>query len=219
MWFSTSNRLIYSFITWAGLRDQIMSSNTARTTIGALIVFCLIVAAGLYYVSRTDGNRRPDPALVMRLAGIGLGMSPTDVTVTLGKPSAATEVDERGRAHLTYVYTKDQNADFSLDVTFFGPDRLSMRAVVICEKGGFASLLGFDRFASEEAVLGQLGAPSYSSVRGDGLEKVISYNRWNASFKIARGKVAGICIHQGKFIQYDKEAPTARHAGTGTQSG
>jgi hypothetical protein len=198
-----------------------MRSNTARKIIGALIAFCLILAAGIYYVSRADGDRRPDPVLVTRLAGIGLGMSPTDVTVKLGKPSAAaaTEVDERGRAHLTYVYAKDQNADYSLDVTFFGPDRLSMRAVVICEKGGFASLLGFDHFASEEAVLGQLGPPSYSSVRGDGLEKVISYSMWNASFKIARGKVSGICIHQGKFIQYDKEAPTARHARADTQSG
>jgi hypothetical protein len=94
-----------------------------------------------------------------------------------------------------------------------------MRAVVICEKGGFTSLLGFDRYASEDAVLGHLGSPSYSSVRGDGLEKVISYSAWNASFKIARGKVSGICIHQGKFIQYDQEAPTARHAQAGTQSG
>ena len=197
-----------------------MSSDTARKLIAAFIVFCLFLVAGLYYVSRADGDGRPDPVLVTRLAGIGLGMSPTDVTVTLGKPStaAATAVDERGRAHLTYVYTKDQNADYSLEVTFFGPDRLSMRAVVICEKGGFASLLGFDRYASEDAVLGQLGPPTYSSVRRDGLEKVISYNTWNASFKIARGKVAGICIHQGKFVQYDKEAPTARRARAGTQS-
>jgi len=35
---------------------------------------------------------------------------------------------------------------------------------------------------------------------------VISYDAWNASFKITRGKVVGICIHQGKFIQYDKES-------------
>ena len=198
-----------------------MRSSTARKTIGALIVLCLILTAVIYYLNHADGDGRPEPVLVTRLAGVGLGMSPTDVTVTLGKPAAAgaTEVDARGQAHLTYVYTKDHNEEYSLDITFFGPDRFSMRAVVICEKGGFASLLGFDRYASEEAVLGQLGPPSYSSVRGDGLEKVISYNAWNASFKIARGKVAGICIHQGKFIQYDKEAPTTRHARAATQSG
>ena len=52
-----------------------------------------------------------------------------------------------------------------------------------------------------------LGIPTHSSIRGDGLEKTISYSKWNASFKIALGKVVGICIHRGDFIQYDKEAP------------
>jgi hypothetical protein len=185
-----------------------MTSKTAKKIIGGLVVFCLILGTAIYLVSHPDDDRRPDPMLVTHLAKIGLGMSPTDVTVTLGKPSlaAATEVDERGRAHLTYAYIKDRNLDYSLDITFFGPDRLSMRAVVICEKGGFSNLLGLDRYSSEEAVLGELGPPSHSSVRNDGLEKVISYDAWNASFKIARGKVAGICIHQGKFIEYDKQA-------------
>jgi hypothetical protein len=192
-----------------------MTSKTAKKMMGGLVVFCLILGAGIYYVSHADDDRRPDPILVTHLAGIGLGMSPTDITLTLGKPSlaAATEVDERGRAHLTYTYTKERNQDYSLDITFFGPDRLSMRAVVICERGGFSSLLGLDRYSSEEAVLGVLGPPSHSSIRNDGLEKVMSYNDWNASFKIARGKVAGLCIHQGKFIEYDKQAP--QHARPG----
>jgi hypothetical protein len=193
-----------------------MTSKTAKKIIGGLVVFCLILGTAIYLVSHADDDRRPDPMLVTHLAKIGLGMSPTDVTVTLGKPSlaAATEVDERGRAHLTYAYIKDRNLDYSLDITFFGPDRLNMRAVVICEKGGFSNLLGLDRYSSEEAVLGELGAPSHSSVRNDGLEKVISYDAWNASFKIARGKVAGICIHQGKFIEYDKQAARPGRADT-----
>jgi hypothetical protein len=192
-----------------------MTSKTAKKIIGGLVLFCLILGTGIYYVSHADDDRRPDPVLVTHLAGIGLGMSPTDITLTLGKPSlaAATKVDEHGRAHSTYTYTKDLNQDYALDVTFFGPDRLSMRAVVICEKGGFSNLLGLDRDSSEEAVLRELGAPSHSSIRNDGLEKVISYDAWNASFKIARGKVAGICIHQGKFIEYDKQAP--QHAQPG----
>jgi len=192
-----------------------MTSTTAKKIIVGLVVFCLILGTAIYFVSHADDVRRPDPILVTQLAGIGLGMSPTDVTVTLGKPSlgTATEVDERGRAHLTYTYTKDRNQDYSLDVTFFGPDRLSMRAVVICEKGGFSNLLGLDRYSSEEAVLGELGPPSHSSVRNDGLEKVISYDAWNASFKIARIKVTGICIHQGKFIEYDKQAARAARRG------
>ncbi len=192
-----------------------MTLTTAKKIIGGFVVLCLILGTGIYFVSHADDDRRPDPVLVTHLAGIGLGMSPTDITLTLGKPSlaAATEVDERGRAHLTYTYTKDRYQDYSLDITFFGPDRLSMQAVVICEKGGFSNLLGLDRYSSEEAILEELGPPSHSSVRDDGLEKVISYNAWNASFKIARGKVAGICIHQGKFIEYDKQAP--QHAGPG----
>jgi hypothetical protein len=138
-------------------------------------------------------------------------MSPTDVTLGLGKPSLSSKVesDGSGHAHLTYVYTKETNPDYALDITFFGAAASGVRAVVICEKGGFSNLLGFDKFSREQDVLRVLGAPSHASIRSDGLEKAISYSSWNASFKMAQGNVVAICIHQGKFIQYDKEAPTA----------
>lgn len=186
-----------------------MSSTIARNIIGALVVFCLILGVGIHYLNREDVGQRPAPQHISQLASIRLGMLPTDVTLLLGTPSVAgsTEIDETGQAHLTYIYTKNHNADYALNITFYGPGRLSMQAVVVCENGGLSSLLGLDRYSSEPAVLGALGTPSHSSIRSDGLEKVISYSAWNASFKIARGKVIGICIHQGKFIQYDKESP------------
>jgi len=69
------------------------------------------------------------------------------------------------------------------------------------------ALFGFDKFSREEDISRVLGIPTHSSIRSDRLEKAISYSKWNASFKIALGKVVGICIHRGDFIQYDKEAP------------
>jgi len=160
------------------------------------------------FVARADRDPRPEPQTITEFAGVRLGMSPTDVTLNLGKPSAASklESDDSGRVHLTYVYTKPYNGDYALNITFFGRGG-SPHAVVICEQGGFSNLLGFDKFSREQDVLRLLGQPTYSSVRADGLEKAISYSAWNASFKIARGNIVALCIHQGHFIQYDQEVP------------
>ncbi len=198
-----------------------MGSNTATKIIGALAGFGLLVVAIAYYTKHADDDRQPAPRVITQLAGARLGMSPTDVTLMLGKPAIAgqTVVDANGDAHLIYVYTKDLNEDYALDITFHGTDRTNMQVAVICEKGGLSGILGFDRYSTELEVLRQLGPPTYTSVRSDGLEKAISYAAWNASFKIAQGKVVGICIHRGNFIQYDKEAPVMRQAGRNTQPG
>jgi len=176
----------------------------------ALVVLCMIIGGAIYYVGHADADHRPASLMIGEMAGVRLGMSPTDVTLNLGKPSAASklESDDSGRVHLTYVYTKPYNGDYALNITFFGRGG-SPHAVVICEQGGFSNLLGFDKFSREQDVLRLLGQPTYSSVRADGLEKAISYSAWNASFKIARGNIVALCIHQGHFIQYDQEVPAA----------
>ena len=174
----------------------------------ALVVLCMIIGGAIYYVGHADADHRPASLTIGEMAGVRLGMSPTDVTLNLGKPSAASklESDGSGRVHLTYVYTKPYSGDYALNITFFGRGG-SPHAVVICEQGGFSNLLGFDKFSREQDVLRLLGQPTYSSVRADGLEKAISYSAWNASFKIARGNIVALCIHQGHFIQYDQEVP------------
>src|ERR1051325_2724248 len=175
----------------------------------ALVVLCMIIGGAIYYVGHADADHRPASLMIGEMAGVRLGMSPTDVTLNLGKPSAPSklESDDSGRIHLTYVYTKPYNGDYALNITFFGHSGSSPRAVVICEQGGFSNLLGFDKFSREQDVLRLLGQPTYSSVRADGLEKAISYSAWNASFKIARGNIVALCIHPGRLIQYDQDIP------------
>lgn len=176
-------------------------------------LLCVLAGAGVF-VAAADKDQRPEPQTITALGGVRLGMSPTDVTLALGKPFASSKVetDGNGRAHLVYVYSKGKNDDHSLDVTFHGAGPSAMHVAVICEQGGFATLLGFDKFSREEDVSRQLGNPTHSSIRSDGLEKAISYSRWNASFRIALGKVVGVCIHRGDFIQYDREAPAGAPA-------
>jgi len=171
-------------------------------------LLCLLAGAGVL-VAAADKDQRPGPQTIAELGGARLGMSPTDVTLAMGKPFASSkiETDGHGRAHLIYVYSRGKNDDHSLDITFHGNGPANLRVAVICEQGGFAALLGFDKFSREEDISRVLGIPTHSSIRGDGLEKTISYSKWNASFKIALGKVVGICIHRGDFIQYDKEVP------------
>jgi hypothetical protein len=179
----------------------------------AAALFCGVAAVGAF-VTKADRDPRPEAQTITEFGGVRLGMSPTDVTLALGRPFASSkiEIDGNGRAHLIYVYSKGKNDDHSLDITFHGANSSSIRAAVVCEHGGFSSLLGFDKFSREQDILRVLGNPTFTSIRGDGLEKTISYSQWNASFKIALGKVMGLCIHQGNFIQYDKEvspgAPT-----------
>jgi hypothetical protein len=176
-------------------------------------LLCGVAAIGFFVVT-ADRDSRPSPQTITEFAGVQLGMSPTDVTLALGKPFASSKVenDGDGQAHLIYVYSKGKHDDRTLDVTFHGNGASSMRAAVVCEQGGFSSLLGFDKFSREQDIVRVLGNPTFTSIRRDGLEKTISYSQWNASFKIALGKVMGLCIHQGNFIQYDKEvaagAPT-----------
>jgi hypothetical protein len=188
---------------------QIMTREKWKTVekIAGALVGLGLMAAAVIFVMYADKDQIPRPSTISQLAGVKLGMSPTDVTLALGRPSISgkMEIDRDGQAHLTYVYTKDQNEDYSLDIIFAGADSRSTRAVIICEKGGFSNLLGLDRYSSEQDVLRNLGTPSYSSIRNDGLEKAISYAAWNASFKVARGRVIALCIHQGNFILYDRE--------------
>ena len=184
----------------------------ALGTVGKIAIatglLCGMAGVGVFVV-RADRDPRPEPQTITEFAGVRLGMAPTDVTLALGKPFASSkiETDGNGRVHLIYVYSKGKNDDHSLDITFHGADPSSMRAAVVCEQGGFSSLLGFDKFSREQDIVRVLGNPTFTSIRGDGLEKTISYSQWNASFKIALGKVMGLCIHQGNFIQYDKEVP------------
>ena len=171
-------------------------------------LLCLLAGAGVF-VATADKDTRPTPQIIGELGGVHLGMSPTDVTLALGKPFASSKVEADGahHTHLIYVYSKGKNDDHSLDVTFHGTSASGMRAAVVCEQGGFSSLLGFDKFSREQDIIRMLGTPVFTSIRGDGLEKTISYSAWNASFKIALGKVVALCIHQGSFIQYDREVP------------
>jgi hypothetical protein len=173
---------------------------------GAL--FCGVAGVGIFVVT-ADRDPRPEPQIITEFGGVRLGMSPTDVTLALGKPFASSKIesDGDGRAHLIYVYSKGKKDDHSLDVTFHGAAPSSMRAAVVCEQGGFSSLLGFDKFSREQDILRVLGNPAFTSIRGHGLQKAISYSQWNTSFKIALGKVMGLRIHQGNFIRYDKEVP------------
>jgi hypothetical protein len=185
-----------------------MALGTAGKIAIAAALFCGVAGVGAF-VATADRDPRPEPQIITEFAGVRLGMSPTDVTIALGKPFASSKIqtDANGRAHLVYVYSKAKNDDRTLDVTFHGTTASSMRAAVVCEQGGFSSLLGFDKFSREQDIVRVLGNPTFTSIRSDGLEKTISYSQWNASFKIALGKVTGLCIHQGNFIQYDKEVP------------
>ena len=161
------------------------------------VAVCAVIGVGLYawnYVA----NLPPAPSVVTELAGVKLGMSPTDVTLALGKPDTAGELenDKKGKTDFYYSYVLD-----NLIIKFSGPDKYRTKVETVCTGEGYTELLGFSYYASEEDIVQRLGKPDFTSISKDGLTKAISYTKWKAVFQISKGHVDQKCIIQsGPFI-------------------
>jgi len=153
------------------------------------VVVCAVIGFGLYawnYIA----NLPPAPSVVTELAGVKLGMSPTDVTLALGKPDVAGEPKIKNKeTRIDYVYSDPQ-----VDISFYGLDKYTTKVSSICTSVVYTTLLGFDNYSSEVSVIDRLGKPDQTSIAKDGLSKIISYPKWNVAFTISKGAVSEKCI-------------------------
>ena len=76
---------------------------------------------------------------------------------------------------------------------------------IVCEQDGYSSLLGFSRFSNEADVIKKLGPPDHTSIRANGLEKMISYSKWKASYQIAKGAVTAVCMSSSGEVSFKDE--------------
>jgi hypothetical protein len=176
------------------------------------VAVCAAIGGG-YYGWNYVHNLPPPPEplhVVTELGGVKLGMSPTDVTLALGKPDTADEPTIDGaKTRINYTYESPE-----LSIAFYGPNKYATKAAIICTAEPSVKLLGFDNFSNEKLILKRLGEPDFTSIDSDGLWKAISYAKWKTSFHLTKGFVAYKCILQSGFWAYKNElfSPEAQKA-------
>lgn len=179
-----------------------------KITAGTVAVCAVIV--GCFYAWNYIESLPPAPSVVTELAGVKLGMSPTDVKLALGEPDTDPDpVSEKGQTRVDYIYLEP-----GLSITFYGKDKYTTKAEIICTSDQYTKLLGFDNLSTEDAIIQRLGTPSKVSVSKDGLNKIISYKKWKAAFSISKGSVTEKCASASGIISFNEEllSPEAQRA-------
>lgn len=193
-----------------------------------LITFILLIAAGIYYVTKHKKWRligkitgailllavlvglgiwgwyqyQDRPQVVTGVGDVSLGMTPVEVTLAVGKPKVNLEGSEED-TDLRYIYL---NYSDELDYFVrFSNESGEYRAVLICSSNYLREVLGFSKYDSESEVIKKLGEPSSISVREDGLQKTISYKQWKVGFGIEQGDVETVCATESGEVKYIKE--------------
>ena len=157
------------------------------------VAVCAVIGGGLYawnYIA----NLPPAPSVVTELAGVKLGMSPTDVTLALGKPDTAgePEVDKKGKTNFYYSYVLD-----NLIIKFSGKDKFSTKVWAICSADTGPRILGFDvAVSSEDEITRYLGKPNSVSINSAGTDKFIYYKKWNVAYGISKKTVQLKCVSE-----------------------
>jgi len=149
------------------------------------------------------------PQVPSELGGVKLGMTPIEVILRLGPPTAEerpSRPDTESRyAALRYSYTVPNNNQYAMEIVFY-EDANGVRADIVCELGGYSSALGFSKGTSQFAVFRKLGRPEKTSISSDRQAKVISYPQWKVAYIIKRSKVNGVCISKSGVIRFTEQA-------------
>lgn len=151
------------------------------------------------------------PQITTEIGGISLGMTPVEVSLKLGEPSrklGPIEEKERkpgGAFSSLWLYSEQGTHAPRMMVRFYGPSAEGLTAGIVCQDDGYDSVVGISRLKSEEDVIERLGEPTHVSINETGTAKHISYEQWNASYEIARGRVSAVCLTSSGKVIYGVE--------------
>ena len=173
---------------------------TVGKLMAALVLAGALVGTGLWRWS-VYANR---PRAATELNGIRLGMTLIDVSLAKGKAdSEQVDTSDPNNIGLTWGFGAT-NEERTL-VIFVGPTKESVHVKIVCQNGSYASLLGLGMYSTESAVIDRLGSPTRTSIKADGLGKVLSFKGYNAAYELTKGQVAEVCITSTGEVTYSLE--------------
>lgn len=169
--------------------------------VGGLILAIAAVVAGL---NRWDAYQKR-PRVVDELAGVRLGMTPVEVKLAKGAPDQQEDQPgDKGDLGQRWLFGT-REYDEKLGVLFYGKSEDSLRVSIVCLRDSYRELLGIGRFSSEADLISKLGQPSGTSIAKDGLQKLVSFERWKVAYEIAKGQVSQICISETGSVSFVDE--------------
>lgn len=207
--FTSTLLLIISFFIW-----QITLNKKWRTVgkwfaiVGLSSLLLGIGAWRLFkFSTRFESSIVEAPTRQTELGGIELGLTSLDVQLKRGKPDQVLDTEKDGDSTISWQYSSRFTDDAQLTVTFDkkGDPNGELQVAIVCEKGSKYSFLGIDQFSNEETIRRKLGAPTETSIREDGLAKLISYKDWNAAFGLEQDLLQLICISSNGKVRFSKE--------------
>ena len=155
----------------------------------ALVIVGAVIGLAIWLYQKYEAR----PQVVTELSGISLGMREVDVTLIKGKPDKTIDARNRGEDDSRKILLYKLYGGDRIVVVLDGPE--DQRVVnVICVRGGYEGVLGFNSYSYEKEIVETLGEPKTVSIDSAGTDKMISYPRWNAAFEITKGKVLEVCI-------------------------
>lgn len=171
-------------------------------------VVTLIVAGGTYaYSSWTDR-----PTSQSMFGDIALVATSADVLFVKGEPSSKDDPDR-------WVYNAGRGSasrDAAKYLVMFKDGRIRFVLYTASEAQIVHPwFMGFDIGTSHNRVVEKLGEPSNSSVSEDQLDRIFSYDKYNAFFSFSQGKLVAYGIYQPKdgpmaFRSESKESSPAK---------
>lgn len=175
--------------------------------IGGLVLLGVVIGVGFWGWDKYEHR----PQVVTGLIGVTLGMSPVEVTLALGRPTTKFQLstDKDELQQISYLYRGDNDDSYIHSVTFLGRTG-EMKVAKICDYRGDSAVLGFSQYDDEKSVVEKLGPPGKTSIRADGLAKIISYPQWKAAYFIEKRMLQGVCASESGVATYtDEFDPTA----------
>ena len=181
---------------------------------GVLIAVIALISSGMYVYYRYQDR----PVAQNVLFGVGLGMLPVDVKLSLGEPvSEESFVDAEGDDTLIYTFQ---------EYTWEGVDKFvrfkkqggEWKAYLICDFDPDGELYGLYSFTSENEVLEKFGQPTNQSVSADGLKKMVTFGPLNIAAEFEKKQVTTVCVTDSEGVSFVEEFESQVDTNIGSDS-
>ncbi len=189
---------------YAATKDRWNWKRIAKWGLGLPVAAIAILVLGIWIYSSYEGR----PTAPEDFEGLKLTSTPGDVRFLKGEPIAKHSTEDR------WVYDAHSGSAQPVDavlivqfrdsrvrhITYWANERQIVNPY----------LLGFSIGSDYDAIIKKLGQPSHVSTSSDGLNRLLSFEKYRTFFEFERGKVRtyGIFDPSKGPLKFSKEAET-----------